>query len=36
MVKQTQRGYSVGTSLYPIGLPVGLGYEQFDDGGQRT
>jgi hypothetical protein len=31
--KTTQRGYSIGTSLYPVGLPIGLGYEQFDDGG---
>lgn len=32
--KATQRGYSVGTSFHRMGVPVALGVEQWDDGGQ--
>jgi hypothetical protein len=31
--KATQRGYSIGTALYGLGIPAGIGYEQWDDGG---
>ena len=31
--KTTQRGYSIGTALYGFGIPAGIGYEQWDDGG---
>lgn len=28
---ETQKGYSVGTSLHRMGLPIGLGYERWED-----